>query len=190
LGVARTKLQLALREHEHDVDELEQRLVERGRQIVALQDDLHQREVMVRELVVRLDEAVRGQALSTGVGALPDSASLRRQVHEIAAQCAHREAELQRSSWRVQELERRVREAEGEQGAGAVRQHTELERALVASQSELDALRRAFREEREQRMRAEGAVRDVREQQQADTQAEAVLLEAHREPEEPGEGAG
>ena len=169
-------------EHETEVTHLEQKLLERGREIDAQRRELARRDQLVRELVAIQEQALVAEAPEAGN---PDEhvAKLREQLDRLAADAARREAELQSASWRAQQLETALAEAHRpEPPSSAV---AELERALFSAQSELDALRRSLQQEHAARERLEQAAgsSEAVAEAQSELQQGAVLaasLEAAR----------
>jgi chromosome segregation ATPase len=146
-AMALEQLEHATAEHEAEVAGLEQKLLERARQLDALRRELAHRDQLVRELI--------GQAQAAalpGFGEGQDCAELRAQLDRLAALSAVRESQLQAASWRVQELEGALARAQSTEPSAQV---AELERALYAAQSELDALRKSLQQEHEARERLE-----------------------------------
>ncbi|MBI5533021.1 MAG: hypothetical protein HY898_09915 [Deltaproteobacteria bacterium] len=163
-------------EHETEVTHLEQKLVERGREIDSLRREVAHRDQLVRELVAIQAQPPAVEAPGEQPVADGESiAALRGQLDRLAAESARREAQLQAANWRVQELENTLAEAQRpDSGSTAV---AELERALFAAQSELDALRRSLQQEHAARGRLEqgGPGAEGLAEAQAQIQQQAVL---------------
>ena len=162
-------------EQENEVAQLEQKLMDRGRELEALRRDLEHRDQLVRELVSLNQVATVGSEGPPVDQLVETVASLRAQLDRLAALAARRETELQAAQWRVQELENSLARSEAHQEPSA--QTHELERALFSAQSELDALRRSLQQEHEAREHAEqgtGATESLAEAH-AQVQYDAVL---------------
>lgn len=152
---------------------LEQQLRERAQIIGALEKEIFRREQLVRELVSSLEEAgergangyIFAEAAPLSIpppAAAPpppvrsddsavaelreENARLKKKLDELAMDVARREGELRAQGWKITELENvggRMGEAPPANG-GRV---GELERDLMKSREELDALRQALRQE-------------------------------------------
>jgi chromosome segregation ATPase len=134
-------------EQEVEISRIEQKLLERAREIDLLRRDIDHRDQLVRELV-GLFEAPASPSVQGGAEQLQETvAGLREQLDRLAAVTASREAELQKATWRVQELETELSGCRRPDPAGV--EVTELERALFSAQFELDALRRSLQQEHE-----------------------------------------
>ena len=176
---ANTALEAMRGEQEREVGSLERALRERGQEIRRLQDAVAHHEALAGELILQLERSIAADAPSEGGSA----AALRVQIEQLATACAQREAELQTARWRVAELEGRVQELTSTAVASPGQQSLELEHALFAAQSELDALRQALQSERAARQRAEAQSRLVDEG--VSVQAGVVLAESAPEGCEP-----
>lgn len=144
-------------EQESEISRLEEILRERGREVDALRRDNAHKDQLVRELVVVLDETRLQGADGGGPTRLVETiASLHGQLDRLAAVTAQREAGLQASRWRVQQLEQELA-AIAPGGPEPSSEVVELERALAAVHLELDALRQSFIQEHQARVRLEAA---------------------------------
>jgi chromosome segregation ATPase len=135
-----------------DLAEAEARIRERGRVIAALQRDLQESERIGRELVDEVEalRALTGSSGSSGSsgaggggGGGPGVEALTSRLDTLAERSARCEADYQAATWRIAQLERELSEAR-DGSSGATRAHRDLERALVMSREEVDALRRAL----------------------------------------------
>lgn len=159
-------------EHEAEVSSFEERLRSQGHDLAEARAEVTRREQLVRELLLMLEE-LRGQAADAAVAPQPPAgAGPSAREHELAAQCARREAELQRATFRIQELEGRL--AQGQQAEPSDKL-TELESALHAAHNEIDALRTSLKREHEEREQIETRAQEALAQARADLQEQAVL---------------
>ncbi|HEX8789478.1 MAG TPA: hypothetical protein VF765_00900 [Polyangiaceae bacterium] len=145
--------------HAEELAQLEASLRDRAQAIRTLEEEVARRERMVHELVGALEErAAEPPAALAGVPSEPpDDAALRERLDALALDLARREGEAQAAAWTIAELERKL--AAAASGAGPHRGTNEQQPELAAALDELDALRRAFAQEHEQRVRAEAALK-------------------------------
>jgi hypothetical protein len=140
--------------HAEELAQLEAALRDRAQAIRTLEEEVARRERMVHELVGALEERPAepppdlAGVPSEGPPVVDDSA-LRERLDALALSLARREGEAQAAAWTIAELERRLAGAQG---------GTNEQQRLAAALDELDALRRAFAQEHEQRVRAEAAL--------------------------------
>ncbi len=138
--------------HSEELAQVEAALRDRAQAIRLLEEEVARRERMVHELVGALEERpVEPPPDLAGVPSeepVADDSALRERLDALALELARREGEAQAAGWTIAELERRL--AEG---------GTHEQPKLAAALDELDALRRAFAQEHEQRLRAEAALK-------------------------------
>jgi hypothetical protein len=140
-------------------------LLERGRAVAALEQEVRRRERMVQDLVGALEDAQRTSAmhepaqLPAEALATEEAEALRRKLDALAADFARREADIQAGTWRIAELEqelasRREERARADTDA-ATESEAETETQLAAALDEIDVLKQALAQEHEARKRAE-----------------------------------
>jgi hypothetical protein len=143
--------------HAAELAQLEAALRDRAQAIRTLEEEVARRDRMVHELVGALEEGqAEPPADLAGVpseGPPPvDDSPLRERLDALALDLARREGEAQAAAWKIAELERRL-------ASKATGTNEQEQQQLAAALDELDALRRAFAQEHEQRMRAEAALK-------------------------------
>lgn len=158
LARAEQELARAPREDGHaaELAQLEAALRDRAQAIRALEDEVARRERMIHELVDSLHERA-AEPLPKPAEApaeVYDDSALRERLDALALDLARREGEAQAAAWTIAELERRLAAGPTPAEGG-----TNEQQKLVAALDELDALRRAFAQEHEQRVRAEAALK-------------------------------
>lgn len=145
--------------HAAELAQLEASLRDRAQAVRALEEEVARRDRMVHELVGALEErsAESPAEVATVPSEPPDDSALRQRLDTLALDLARREGEAQAAAWTIAELERKLASAAsstpGERGTH------EQQHELAAALDELDALRRAFAQEHEQRVRAEAALK-------------------------------
>jgi hypothetical protein len=156
-----------------ELAQLEAALRDRAQVIRTLEEEVARRDRMVHELVGALEEHVaapRPDMAGIPSDTPPDDSALRERLDALALELARREGEAQAAAWKVAELERRLAaataptatSASGVAGEGPRHSNesgTHEQQQLAAALDELDALRRAFAQEHEQRVRAEAALK-------------------------------
>jgi hypothetical protein len=155
--------------HAVELAQLEAALRDRAQAIRTLEEEVARRDRMVHELVGALEERPAEPADLAGVPSEgpPDDSALRERLDALALDLARREGEAQAASWTIAELERRLAAAprgvagEGPRHSGETAGGTNEQQRLAAALDELDALRRAFAQEHDQRVRAEAALKKV-----------------------------
>lgn len=161
LARAESELARVQREEGHapELAQLEASLRDRAQAIRTLEEEVSRRERMIHELVDRLEERPAEPPREVaGVPSEPaDDSALRERLDALALDLARREGEAQAATWRIAELERRL--AAGTTAPALDRGTNEQQQNLSAALDELDALRRAFTQEHEQRVRAEAALK-------------------------------
>jgi len=157
--------------HAEELAQLEAALRDRAQAIRTLEEEVARRDRMVHELVAALEERpAELPADLAGVpteGAVADDSALRERLDALALDLARREGEAQAAAWTIAELERRLATTapasgvaeEGPRHSGETASGTNEQQNLAAALDELDALRRAFTQEHEQRVRAEAALK-------------------------------
>ena len=176
--------------HAADTAAIEAQLRERAGVIKEMERELRNREQLVKELVATLEEAREG-APGPAFQAAPvvqlepagESLQLRRKLDELALEVARREGELQAQAWRVTELENELARARsGERSAPSgdpmAGRAADLERDLMRSRDELDALRQALTQEHAARVAAESG--EELSRARAELARQQVLLEQLR----------
>jgi hypothetical protein len=142
--------------HAAELAQLEAALRDRAQAIRLLEEEVVRRDRMVHELVGALEERPAEPAADlAGVpseGPPVDDSALRERLDAMALDLARREGEAQAAGWKIAELERRL-------ASRAPGTNEQEQQKLAAALDELDALRRAFAQEHEQRMRAEAALK-------------------------------
>jgi len=146
--------------HAAELAQLEAALRDRAQAIRTLEEEVARRERMVHELLGALEERpAEPPAELAGVPSEPvDDSALRERLDALALDLARREGEAQAAAWTIAELERRLGSNAPSPQSGTNEQQT-----LAAVLDELDALRRAFAQEHEQRVRAEAALKGAGE---------------------------
>ncbi len=158
LARAEQELARAPREDGHaaELAQLEAALRDRAQAIRALEDEVARRERMIHELVDSLHEraAEPPPKPAEAPAEVHDDSALRERLDALALDLARREGEAQAAAWTIAELERRLAA-----GPASAEGGTNEQQKLAAALDELDALRRAFAQEHEQRVRAEAALK-------------------------------
>ncbi len=174
-------------EREAEVSSFEGRLRDLGRELAGARAEVVRREEIVRELLLMIED-LRGQGSGSAGGSEPsDSGGSSGREAELAVQCARREADLQRATFRIQELESRLDQL---QPSAPSVQVSELEGALFAAHAEIDALRKSLQNEHEQREKIETQANEAVAQAHADLQEQAVLASSAAAGPTFGDGAG
>jgi len=185
--------------HTADIAAIEAQLRERAGVIKEMERELRSREQLVKELVATLEEAREG-APGPAFQAAPvvqlepagESLQLRRKLDELALEVARREGELQAQAWKITELENELTRARaGERtttpspssatapsGDPMAGRAADLERDLMRSRDELDALRQALTQEHAARIAAESG--EELSRARAELARQEVLLEQLR----------
>lgn len=162
-ALARAEQELARAPHEEghgaELAQLEAALRDRAQAIRALEEEVARRERMIHELVDSLHERASEpqpppREAAEAAAEVHDDSALRQRLDTLALDLARREGEAQAASWTIAELERRLAA-----GAPPPEGGTNEQQKLAAALDELDALRRAFAQEHEQRVRAEAALK-------------------------------
>jgi hypothetical protein len=157
--------------HASELAQLEAVLRERAQAIAAAEREVMRREAIVRELVLALEDAGAGEAISApshAAARVPDethahldravaeNADLRTKLDALALDVARREGELQARGWRITELEERVASLEARPLAAPPPAKSSAAGVTPAGDhAELHALRQALAQEHEARVRAE-----------------------------------
>jgi hypothetical protein len=159
--------------HAEELAQLEAALRDRAQAIRLLEEEVARRDRMVHELVGALEERpAELPADRAGVPGVPseppvaDDSALRERLDALALDLARREGEAQAAAWTIAELERRLAATpasgvagEGRRPSRETASGTNEQQTLASALDELDALRRAFAQEHEQRVRAEAALK-------------------------------
>lgn len=149
--------------HAAELAQLEAALRDRAQAIRTLEEEVARRDRMVHELVDSLHErAAEAPAHVAGPPSeVADDSALRERLDTLALDLARREGEAQAAAWTIAELERKLAARAGG-AATPLDRGTNEQQELAAALDELDALRRAFAQEHEQRVRAEEALKGKR----------------------------
>jgi hypothetical protein len=161
--------------HSADVAQLEEALRERARVVRELDYEASRRERMIQELLAAMEEAKLPSAQDVEAQPAPADAvndELRAKLDALAMDLAHREGQRVESGWRISELEQQVARLEQLQSeatptlapppmpppmpdAGGSSADPDQAERVLDLQNEIDALRQAFAQEHEARVRAE-----------------------------------
>jgi hypothetical protein len=161
--------------HAEELAQLETALRDRAQAIRTLEEEVARRDRMVHELVGALEERPAEPPRDlAGVPSEPpvaDDSALRERLDALALDLARREGEAQAAAWTIAELERRLAAMQG---------GTNEQQKLASALDELDALRRAFAQEHEQRVRAEAALKKAAAGEGPRSASESVAGEGPR----------
>ncbi len=131
-----------------EIAALEQRLLDRGRRIAALEGEIVESRRTGRELLDELTALREGRpsldddADPVGLGT-NDPVALRAKLDKLAESAARAEADLLAARWRVSQLERELSLRSSSGGGDPSIAQRELEQALAAAREEVALLRRA-----------------------------------------------